>query len=140
MSRHIITVLETVRHSEHRYETVGDYYDDKTTGLKHIVSSQMKDWRYVFLIHYHEQIEEALTRQRGITELEITLFDKQFEEEREMGLHGDYDEPGDSVLAPYHKEHQLATTLEKLMAIELGVDWTDYENTINSLSDSNVGC
>lgn len=140
MSKELVAVLERINHNEHRYRTVGDYYVDESTGTRHIVSSKMHDWRYEFLIHFHEQVEEVLTRQRGIKEEEITLFDKMFEEERDHGLHSDIAEPGDDFRAPYFKEHQLASSLEKLMAIELGVDWKEYETAIYSLDDSNTGC
>jgi hypothetical protein len=131
----INTEIRTIRHFSHRYPTVGDYYyeDNKTK----IFVSDMKNEKYEFLIAIHEQVEAFLTRLRGIKEEHITAFDKQFEENR---LNGNNDEPGDSFVAPYYKEHQFATIIEKLLAIELGVDWGEYEEAIINLDEpTNTG-
>jgi len=39
---------------------------------------------------------------------------------------GDLGEPGDDPRAPYYREHQFASGMERLMAAELGVDWQQY--------------
>jgi hypothetical protein len=35
-------------------------------------------------------------------------------------------EPGDDPRAPYYREHQFASGMERLMAAELGIDWQQY--------------
>jgi hypothetical protein len=42
-------------------------------------------------------------------------------------------EPGDHPDAPYKREHCFATGIERLLAAELGVDWTAYEHTLDTL-------
>lgn len=119
----------TIDHKDQRYETVGDWVWSSTGNLTIFVSN-MGDWRKEFLVAIHELIEVFLCRERGITQEQVDSFDMQFEATREIG---NTDEPGDSVLAPYHKEHFFATTLERAICQELGVDWFDYEKIINSL-------
>jgi hypothetical protein len=36
-------------------------------------------------------------------------------------------EPGDDIHAPYYKQHQLATSVERMLTAELEVDWNAYE-------------
>jgi hypothetical protein len=72
----------------------------------------------------------ALCRERGVTEDSVTQFDLDFEAARPEG---NTDEPGDDPSAPYQKEHQFATTVELLLAAELGVKWREYERAIEAL-------
>lgn len=121
-------IIETVPHKSQRYETCGDYFfsgDDIT-----IKVSDTGDKRYNMLVAFHELAEALLTSHRGIQEEWITAFDEAFEAKRE---NGNTDEPGDSILAPYKAEHFFATTIERLLAREYGVDWNEYEECINSL-------
>ena len=121
-------IIETISHKSHRYETVGDWYFKK--GDLYVFVSDMKCVNYEFLIAIHEAIEAQLCCVRGIDEKKITAFDKRFENKRKKG---NTDEPGDSPKAPYRKEHFFATNIERQIAHELGVDWTKYEQKINSL-------
>ena len=59
-------VIETVPHEDHRYPTVGDYWEQD--GVDHVRVSAMRDWRYEFLVAIHEMIEMTLTKHRGITD------------------------------------------------------------------------
>ncbi len=42
-------------------------------------------------------------------------------------------EPGDDPDAPYFKEHQFASIIERQMAYELGVDWQAYNKRLDEL-------
>jgi len=129
------TEIRTIPHLRHRYPTVGDYFNEYEKLIIHV--SDMKNEKYEFLVAIHEQIEEFLTRLRGIKEEAITEFDKRYEDNR---AENDYSEPGDSSLAPYIREHQFATFVEKMIAIELGVDWKEYEEAIIHLDEpTNTG-
>lgn len=123
---------KTIKHSEQKYETVGDYFKDGDNWQFRI--SDMKNTDYEFLVFIHEVIECYLTQKRGITEKSITEFDKEFEKVREYfpKIIGDQ-EPGHMVNAPYHKEHVFAEKIEKLVAEELGVDWNRYDKTVSEL-------
>lgn len=124
----LITIID-IKHEQQRYETVGDWQWDEKGNLV-ITISDMGDWRYNFLVAFHEQVEVMLCRKRGITQEEVDQFDMAYESQRKEN---DTSEPGDSRLAPYYNEHQFATKLEREMARELGVDWDDYCEKVNSL-------
>jgi hypothetical protein len=121
--------VETIHHGHHRYPTVGDWWHTPT-GEWEIRVSQLANWKYEFLVAFHEMIEAALCRDRGISEAEVTQYDKSFEFDRAPD---DASEPGDQITAPYHWQHQIATMFERVMARQLGVNWDEYERTINEL-------
>ena len=118
-----------IPHSEQRYKTVGDYWYP-TEHTQEVRVSRMDNADYEFLVMLHELIEAHLCRKRGIKEEAITAFDTAFEAVREEG---NEDEPGDSPEAPYQKEHQFATSIERQLAAELGVDWDAYDKAIYAL-------
>lgn len=122
--------VKVIPHNQQRYETVGDWYFNPDNNRLTIRVSAMRDRKYEFLVALHEQVESMLCLERGICEKEITLFDMAFEAKREAG---NTDEPGDDPAAPYRKEHFFATSIERLAAAELGVDWRKYEEAVNSL-------
>jgi hypothetical protein len=122
-------VIEVIPHSSQRYPTVGDWYRDQEDTL-HIKVSNMNNSKYEFLVAFHELIEEALCHDREIQQDIVDEYDKKYEAARSEN---DTSEPGDSKLAPYRKEHFFATSLERLMAAELGVDWSDYDEAVVNL-------
>ena len=100
--------------------TAGDYWRP-TPDLLNIRVIGLNNSDYEFLIAIHEMIEEYICTKRGIKETDIQKFDQQCED----------DEPGDNPSAPYHKEHVFAECLERLLALELGVNWEEYGNAID---------
>jgi hypothetical protein len=87
----------------------------------------MGNEEYEFLVVIHELVECMLCKFRGINESAVDQWDKSF-----TGI----GEPGDDPLAPYHREHTFATSIEKLVAQEIGVDWDTYEVAIAALCES----
>ncbi len=78
----------TIPHGDQRYSTCGDW---RVQGLDsasrfhqyfRIDVSELKDWRFEALVAIHEMVEMLLCRHRGISEEEVTAWDKQFEEDR----------------------------------------------------------
>jgi hypothetical protein len=122
-------IIETIPNESQRYPTVGDYYRD-AAGTLHIKVSQEIGDKGALLVALHELIEVALCDERGITHEDIDNFDKSFEFHRQDG---NTDEPGDDPEAPYKREHFFATSIERLMAAEMGVEWGAYETAINNL-------
>lgn len=122
--------IEVIDHHEQRYPTVGDWVlnTDKQEFLIYV--SNLGNWRMNFLIAFHEMVEAALCMDRGITVEDVDKFDQEFERNRDVD---NLSEPGDAPDAPYYKEHFFATSLERLLAAELDVDWVEYENEINKL-------
>lgn len=126
-------IIKTISHKEQVYETVGDWrFDDK--GNLNIFVSEMGDWKKELLVALHELVEVALCKDRGIKQKDVDSFDIEFEKVRAVypGIIGNQ-EPGDMISAPYHKEHVLATSIEKYVASELGVNWQEYEEVVQSL-------
>lgn len=120
--------IRTISHSRQRYPTVGDWVFDGDT--LRIAVSDTGNPHHAFLVGLHEMIEAYLCRVRGVPEESVTAFDLAFEVSRAPG---NTDEPGDDPLAPYRREHFFATSIERLMAAELGVDWTVYDAAVNDL-------
>ena len=122
--------IQTIPHDAQRYNTIGDYLT--TDGTTNIKVSAMNDEKLEFLVAVHELIESFLCREAGVTDEEIDAFDLAFEENRALG---DDAEPGDDPQAPYHRQHQLATEIEKRLADELSVDWEEYSRLVAELMD-----
>ena len=118
----------TIPHKRQEYNTIGNYR--MTPKTFQIMVSKMGNDEYEFLVALHEMIEQHLCYVNNIFDAEITKFDKAFEAKRKKG---NTDEPGNDPKAPYYKQHQFATKIERLMAKMLGVSWKKYEEAINSL-------
>jgi len=122
---------ESVGKNEIRCQQAGDW-----TYTKHhieVKSVRLSDWRYELLVQVHELVEAALCKHRGITDETVTEFDAQFEKERAEGMHTPTEEDGDDARAPYACEHAFASGIERLLAVELGVNWKSYEKEVESL-------
>jgi len=124
-------VIRVIPHREHRYETVGDYYE-VGDGRWVIEVSELGDVRYEFLVVVHELVEWFLLWMRGVKEEEVRAFDEWWEEEARKG-NVQVEEPGDDVRAPYYWEHQFAKLVEKMVALQLGVDWEEYKRVLERL-------
>lgn len=125
--------IQTIPHSAQRYNTCGDWWWNDDTHLE-IRVSEMGDWRYEMLVAFHELYEVLVCRHKGISQESVDEFDKAFEKIREAypNIIGDM-EPGNMSSAPYNKQHEGATHVERLLAIELGVDWNKYDKSVNKL-------
>jgi len=114
-----------------RNNGVGDYYES-ADGSWNILASEMKNPRHTDLILTHEFIEVLLIRAAGIPEPVIDAWDAYFEVLRKYGLVDKDAEPGDDPRAPYYKQHQMATKIEKLMCEEgFEIDWDDYGDAVD---------
>jgi hypothetical protein len=131
MTRMPTITLHAIPHNKHRYETVGDW--QIKPGAIDIAVSRMDNADYEFCVALHELVEAWLCLRRGVDDRDVTEFDERFEADRKAGAHSETEEPGDSPLAPYRDEHFTATTIERMVAAELGVDWAKYDAKINSL-------
>jgi hypothetical protein len=121
-------IIETIPHASQRYPTVGDWYKEGETLM--IKVSEELPTKEALLVAIHEFIEQSLCEDRGITTEQVDVFDMAYEKTRPDG---DDSEPGDSPDAPYRNEHFFATSIERLIAAEFGVDWMLYESHINEL-------
>lgn len=121
--------IKIIPHKKQQYETVGDWTVKKNGDLDIFVSS-MDDWRKEMLVAYHELREYLECKHKGITQKEVDDFDKAYEKKRKKG---DTSEPGNDPHALYFTPHHNATRDERLLAADLGVEWCEYEATINAL-------
>jgi len=115
--------IRVIPHSAQRYDTVGDWYYEGPNKL-FIRVSELGDWRMEVAVAVHELVEWILCERGKITESEVDRFDKTFE--------GD-GEPGDDPRAPYHRQHCIATGIERILIALLGVSWKVYDDKVNSL-------
>lgn len=116
-------MIHTVPHKHQRYDTVGDYVK-RRDGITEFRISELGDDRMESLVAIHEIIEQVLCKHKGISIDQIDAFDMSFKGEGE---------PGDCPRAPYRDQHRLATLVEVILAKEMGVDWKEYEQRIDSL-------
>lgn len=121
--------IQTISHEEQRYPTCGDWWIDEN-GHWHILVSKMPDWKYEFLIAFHEFLELAWCVHNGISQNDINDFDIEYEQKR---VEGDLSEPGDNPDAPYFRGHQMANLAERFAALCLGVNWKKYDDYVTSL-------
>src|ERR1700752_2174139 len=115
----------TVPHKLQRYNTIGDWLFIKNN--LSIIVSRLGNEEMEFLIGVHELVEAYLCRSVGISQQQVDKFD--------MGFKGK-GEPGNNKKAPYRRQHAVATRIEKILAFQLGIDWKDYSNRIETLSNT----
>lgn len=106
----------------------GDYFE--RNGVTRIEVKDTGNEIFNKAIAIHELIEELDTRLDGIDEEIINQFDADFEEERSLGLHGEFDEPGMDFRCVYKKHHEFATSIEKLIIEHFGYTWEQYEREL----------
>jgi|SRR5215469_5104287 len=135
--------IYTVRHDSQRYNTAGDWMvlgDMEGAPRFAVTVSYLGDWRMEALIAVHELIECLLCHHAGITDAQVTGFDKAWEAARDklQSETGIVDlapaEPGNDYACPYKHQHAIASAVERLLAAELGVSWEAYEQKVNSLA------
>lgn len=127
-------VIKAIPAEKQRYPTTGDWelqrgYD---RDIMRISVSGMEDWRYEALVGIHEAVEAILCYNQDIHQAEVDAFDIEFENSGKDG------EPGDDSYAPYYKEHQVATGIERILAAELGVSWQKYEEACEEAHERRV--
>lgn len=122
-------VIKAIPHAEHRYPTCGDWWYDPDGSLQIRVSKELPQVSQDLVV-LHELAEVRMCASSGIGQREVDDYDMRYEKERKPE---DASEPGDHIEAPYFKEHQAATAIERLAASVMGVDWKDHEAAIEKL-------
>ncbi len=97
-------IISSIPHKQQRYETTGDWYQE---GQDWIIKVDAGDEELTIAIH--ELIEMILCLHRHISEEEVTKFDLNYKGK----------DPGRSKQAPYHKEHEFANKVERMLLKEL---------------------
>ncbi len=124
--------VEVIPHSEQRYNTPGDWKVYPSGDIAVFVSD-LGNWKYHALMGVHELCEALICREMGVTQEQVDAFDMAFEVGRTNGLHGPHDEPGAHPDAPYRTAHFVAETIERVLAVALGVDWAQYGARVDAL-------
>lgn len=120
-------VVDVVDHASQRYATAGDW-QFKGEEL-HISVSRTGEELDPILVAVHELVEAVLCRHRGISQELVDSFD--------MAFDGD-GEPGEQPSSPYRKEHAAADVVERFLALEIGLNWQEYSDRIDSLFKEEV--
>lgn len=114
-------IMQAISHRKQRYDTAGDW--QFCTGNIQVQVSDELSRNAKFLVAMHEFIEAYLCLNAGVSQAEVDAFDFMCED----------DDPGLSKKAPYHKQHMVATKIEKMLCKELGMDWDKYESEFDRL-------
>ena len=111
-------VYQTTPHEEQDYDTAGNYWEGFDCD-EYRASKLPQGWRAELAVFVHEMVEFQLCKEAGIKEPDIAYFD----------THGgkDSDDPGTMKSAPYHSQHQTATSIEKYIIKKLGLNWDEYD-------------
>lgn len=129
--------IQTIPHASQMYNTCGNFWTTPE-GKLYISVSHLGNETYELLIAIHELIERESCRRTGVTEDEITAFDRAYEQAREQDRTAPcgcsvHDEPGMDIHAPYHAHHVAATGVEMILVSLWGVQWAEYEKALASL-------
>lgn len=122
-------VIKTIPINEHRYPTLGDYWiDEEGTMQVRLALGLTKLATQALLLH--ELVEAFLCQNNGITFKQIDAFDKKFEQRSDVPENA---EPGDDSRCPYRRQHRFAENLERMFALEAGLDWEHYVKQFDKL-------
>lgn len=108
-----------------RYVTTGDWEKVGDHVIMPVVDYGMQDDN-AFLVALHELVESFLCLKHGVSEEIVTKFDVE---------HPELDEPGDSPNAPYHKQHMIATQVERIVCEAMGLDWNKHNAWVQRAGD-----
>lgn len=136
-------IIAAIPHATQRYDTCGDWYEapafwaqmgaseEVNVPCLHIRVSAELPRKEQYLVAIHELVEAFLCECAGVAEAEVDKFDLKVAKAVENGAQT-Y-EPGDYSSAPYYRQHQFATGIERVLAAEAQVDWLEYEAHVNQL-------
>lgn len=114
-----------------RYMTVGDFLYEAETDTLTVYVSRMENWKSELAVLIHEIFESVSLLDAEVPFHEVDLFDFQFEKDRKAGKHTEYEEPGDSADAPYHRQHVGALFVEKETCAQLNLPWAEHERIVD---------
>lgn len=125
-------IVETIPHKFQRYETIGDWFFKEDDLMVKV--SDLGNIYYEWFVAEHEINEALMCKKDGISEKQVSDYDKAFEQLRKEypELIGEQ-EPGDMISAPYNSQHKRATQIESVSVSLHGENWDEYEKAVNNL-------
>ena len=131
--------VETIPNEDQAYPTCGNWIAKRGRLSSVLVSREMGE-DSAFAVGIHEAVEAWLCLRKGTDPKEVDAFDMSYEEARAAGTKAPCgcrptrcSEPGSDRHAPYRKEHEFATVIEKTLISEMGMSWKEHERTIGEL-------
>lgn len=113
-------ILKSVDPSLMRYVTTGDWEIAGDQMIITVADYGMQE-NSAFLVALHELVESFLCKNAGIAEEDVSRFDIE---------NPNLEEPGDSPIAPYHKQHNIANSVEKIVCEAIGIDWNQHNDWV----------
>jgi hypothetical protein len=101
--------------------TVADWYFDEN-GDCQVRVEHLSDWRREVALAFHEAGEAVMCKHSGVTVEEVDKFDRPFEE-----AHDGVTNVGDKQGAPYRRQHNAATAMERILTGFFDICWEDYD-------------
>lgn len=123
-----VALIFSIPHKFQAYPTCGNWQFTNNRVPVIFVSKEMGD-DSAMLVAIHELVEVFLCQKAGITEQQVDDFDIAYEKNR---IGGD-DEPGDDPDAPYQRQHNIATGIERLLCAEIGMTWDAHAKNVEKL-------
>lgn len=120
-------LIRVIPESEMRPEVNGaDWFWDEKGDLQ-VRVSPMSDWRYEVALAFHEAFEACLCKQNGVSQKSVDDFDMAYDL-----AHPDQPDlnAGDELDAPYRREHNYATIVDRLFIGACGLDWKAYDDEL----------
>jgi hypothetical protein len=137
--------IEVISHLAQRYNTVGDWqFARDPTGTASELTIRVSDvdgGTGNMLIAIHELIEALLCEHAGVKETDVDAFDMNWTT-RKAWWHSESSllkEPGDDIDAPYYQQHQIASSIERMVAARMWVDWAKHEAYVDELVKRSEG-
>lgn len=137
--------IEVIHHLSQRYNTCGDWFLQQRNPIAApsyqellIRVSDTGNWKWNMALALHEFVEATLCTGATppVTAKQVDDFDIGWDAKPHLP---EYDEPGDDVDAPYHKQHVDATQLEMEFFDDFphrANDWDLYERKLDELSEA----
>jgi hypothetical protein len=119
--------IQVIPRQQMRPEVDGaDWWFDEHGDLQ-VRVCPMSDWRYEIALAFHEAFEGALCKNNGVTVAEVDRFDQEFDltHPNEPDLNA-----GDDPKAPYRKEHNYSTIVDRLFIGACGLDFGEYDKEL----------
>lgn len=120
--------IRVINESAHRpFISGADWFFDDRGDLQ-VRVSKLSDWRREMCLAFHEAVEAVLCKFHGVSQKAVDAFDQQYEQTHASDLNA-----GDDPLAPYQREHNTATAVERILAGELFVQWKNYDDELAAI-------